>query len=65
MDRYHKKRIGSRALQPESMMVGSTFVFESAEAGKSFFELAYGLREPAPGEATPGLIYLSNSSSWL
>jgi methionine-gamma-lyase len=35
----------------------STFVFESAEAGKAFFELAYGLREPSPGEATPGLIY--------
>ena len=34
----------------------STFVFESAEAGKAFFELAYGLREPAPGEK-PGLIY--------
>lgn len=34
----------------------STFVFESAEAGKRFFELAYGLREPGPGE-TPGLIY--------
>ncbi|MBI2537450.1 MAG: cystathionine gamma-synthase family protein [Gemmatimonadetes bacterium] len=34
----------------------STFVFESAEAGKKFFELAYGLREPGPGE-TPGLIY--------
>ena len=34
----------------------STFVFESAEAGKKFFQLAYGLREPGPGE-TPGLIY--------
>ncbi len=34
----------------------STFVFESAEAGKAFFELAYGLREPQPGEE-PGLIY--------
>jgi methionine-gamma-lyase len=34
----------------------STFVFESAEAGKAFFELAYGLREPGPGES-PGLIY--------
>ncbi|MDX2208232.1 MAG: cystathionine gamma-synthase family protein [Gemmatimonadales bacterium] len=34
----------------------STFVFESAEAGKSFFELAYGLREPNEGEV-PGLIY--------
>ena len=34
----------------------STFVFESAEAGKAFFELAYGLRRQAPGEE-PGLIY--------
>lgn len=34
----------------------STFVFESAEAGKAFFELAYGLRHKRPGEAL-GLIY--------
>ena len=34
----------------------STFVFESAEAGKAFFEVAYGLREARPGE-TQGLIY--------
>ena len=34
----------------------STFVFESAEEGKAFFELAYGLREAGPGEE-PGLIY--------
>jgi methionine-gamma-lyase len=34
----------------------STFVFESAEAGKAFFEVAYGLREKGPGEAS-GLIY--------
>jgi methionine-gamma-lyase len=34
----------------------STFVFESAEAGKAFFELAYGLREREPAEV-PGLIY--------
>lgn len=34
----------------------STFVFDSAEAGKGFFELAYGLREKAPREKT-GLIY--------
>lgn len=34
----------------------STFVFESAAHGKSFFELAYGLREKAPAEE-PGLIY--------
>jgi len=34
----------------------STFVFESAEAGKAFFEVAYGLREQGPGERQ-GLIY--------
>jgi methionine-gamma-lyase len=34
----------------------STFVFKTAEEGKAFFELAYGLREGGPAE-TPGLIY--------
>ncbi|TVR80871.1 MAG: cystathionine gamma-synthase family protein [Chitinophagaceae bacterium] len=34
----------------------STFVFRSAEEGKSFFEMAYGLREAGPGEEM-GLIY--------
>jgi methionine-gamma-lyase len=34
----------------------STFAFRSAEEGKAFFELAYGLREPSDGES-PGLIY--------
>ena len=34
----------------------STFVFRSAAEGKRYFELAYGLREPAPQEV-PGLIY--------
>ena len=34
----------------------STFVFENAEAGKAFFEVAYGLREQEQGEE-PGLIY--------
>ncbi|MCG6990061.1 MAG: cystathionine gamma-synthase family protein [Gemmatimonadetes bacterium] len=34
----------------------STFVFESAEAGKAFFEVAYGLREKKPAEMS-GLIY--------
>ncbi len=34
----------------------STFVFQRAEDGKAFFEVAYGLREPRPGEKT-GLIY--------
>ena len=34
----------------------STFAFKTAEDGKSFFELAYGLREQRPTEE-PGLIY--------
>lgn len=34
----------------------STFVFRTAEEGKAYFELAYGLRPPAAGEK-PGLIY--------
>jgi len=34
----------------------STFAFETAEEGKAFFELAYGLREKAPSEEL-GLIY--------
>ena len=34
----------------------STFAFRSAEDGKAFFELAYGLREANPQEE-PGLIY--------
>ncbi|MDE3155488.1 MAG: cystathionine gamma-synthase family protein [Acidobacteriota bacterium] len=34
----------------------STFVFKTAEEGKEFFEIAYGLREKRPHEQ-PGLIY--------
>lgn len=34
----------------------STFVFKSAEDGKAFFEVAYGLREKGPSEVL-GLIY--------
>lgn len=34
----------------------STFVFKSAEDGKRFFEVAYGLRKPSRGESL-GLIY--------
>jgi methionine-gamma-lyase len=34
----------------------STFVFETAEDGKAFFEIAYGLRNRRPNE-DPGLIY--------
>jgi methionine-gamma-lyase len=34
----------------------STFVFRTAEEGKAFFEVAYGIRERGPAEE-PGLIY--------
>jgi len=34
----------------------STFVFDTAEQGKAFFELAEGLRDPEPGERL-GMIY--------
>ena len=34
----------------------STFTFKSAEEGKAFFEVAYGLREKKPNEEL-GLIY--------
>jgi methionine-gamma-lyase len=34
----------------------STFAFKSAEEGKTFFEIAYGLRPESPSEE-PGLIY--------
>jgi methionine-gamma-lyase len=71
----HKRAVGERSLQPESLMMGygytpslsegslkcpifmtSTFVFRTAEEGKAFFELAYGLRKGRPGEEM-GLIY--------
>jgi methionine-gamma-lyase len=38
------------------LFLTSTFVFASAEEGKAFFELAYGLRKSNPGEEV-GLIY--------
>ena len=43
------------ALKPPIFMT-STFVFKNAQHGKEFFELAYGKREPNPGEQS-GLIY--------
>lgn len=51
----YEPRLSEGALKPPIFQT-STFVFESAEAGKDFFALAYGLREPRPGEE-PGLIY--------
>lgn len=38
------------------LFLTSTFVFRSAEEGKAYFELAYGLRKERPGEEI-GLIY--------
>lgn len=38
------------------LFLTSTFEFRSADEGRRFFELAYGLREPAEGEEA-GLIY--------
>ncbi len=73
--RWRKRRVGNRALAPETLMMGygydpslserslkppifqtSTFVFRTAQDGKEFFELAYGLRQKRPNEE-PGLIY--------
>ncbi len=74
-ERWRSRRLGDRALAPETLMMGygydpfrserslkppifptSTFIFRTAEDGKAFFELAYGLRQMRPNEE-PGLIY--------
>ncbi len=47
--------LSERSLKPPVFLT-STFVFRTAEDGKAFFELAYGLREQRPNEQ-PGLIY--------
>jgi len=48
-------RLSEGSLKPPVFMT-STFVFERAQDGKEFFELAYGKREARKGEE-PGLIY--------
>ena len=48
-------RLSEGAIKPP-LFLTSTFVFQSAEEGKAFFELAYGLRQPNEGEEQ-GLIY--------
>lgn len=48
-------KLSQNAVKPPVFLT-STFQFESAQAGKRFFELAYGLRQPEHGEET-GLIY--------
>jgi methionine-gamma-lyase len=47
--------LSERSLKPPVFHT-STFVFRTAEDGKQFFELAYGLRAKRPNEE-PGLIY--------
>ncbi len=47
--------LSERSLKPPVFRT-STFVFRSAQDGKEFFELAYGLRQKRPNEE-PGLIY--------
>jgi methionine-gamma-lyase len=51
---YHAQEMGGSVKSP--IFQTSTFAFPTAEAGKAWFELAYGLREAAEGEA-PGMIY--------
>lgn len=48
-------QLSERSLKPP-LFLTSTFVFKTAEDGKAFFELAYGLRKNRPNEE-PGLIY--------
>jgi len=47
--------LSERSLKPPVFQT-STFVFRTAQDGKEFFELAYGLRQKRPNEE-PGLIY--------
>ena len=47
--------LSERSLKPPVSHT-STFVFRTAQDGKEFFELAYGLRQKRPNEE-PGLIY--------
>jgi methionine-gamma-lyase len=51
----YNPHLSERSLKPP-LFLTSTFVFRSAEDGKAFFELAYGLRQKRPNEE-PGLIY--------
>ena len=51
----YKSELSEGAIK-SPIFLTSTFVFKSAEEGKAFFEVAYGLREKYPDEE-PGLIY--------
>lgn len=55
MSHGYKPELSQGAIKAP-MFLTSTFVFETAEEGKAFFELAYGLREKNDGEEM-GLIY--------
>ncbi len=51
----YKPELSEGAVKPPIFQT-STFVFKTAEEGKAFFEVAYGLRKKSSGEE-PGLIY--------
>ncbi|MBU0553474.1 aminotransferase class I/II-fold pyridoxal phosphate-dependent enzyme [Myxococcota bacterium] len=51
----YEPTLSEGAVKPPVFLT-STFQFQSAEEGKAFFQLAYGLREPNEGEQS-GLIY--------
>lgn len=51
----YRPELSQGAIKPP-LFLTSTFVFNTAEEGKAFFELAYGLRKEDPGEEM-GLIY--------
>jgi methionine-gamma-lyase len=51
----YRPELSEGSIKPPLFMT-STFVFKTAEEGKAFFELAYGLRKGEPGEEL-GLIY--------
>jgi methionine-gamma-lyase len=51
----YRPELSEGSIKPP-LFLTSTFVFNTAEEGKAFFELAYGLRKKDPGEEM-GLIY--------
>ncbi len=52
----YESHLSEGSIKPPIFLT-STFQFKSAEDGKRFFELAYGLDEQREGEEDPGLIY--------
>jgi methionine-gamma-lyase len=55
MSHGYKPELSEGSIKPPVFLT-STFGFKTAEEGKAFFEVAYGLREKNKGEE-PGLIY--------